>query len=213
MIPDVAAPRVRRGGPDLAELERLLGDVVVEAEIARTAMAAIYRIRTGGTAQPLALKVALHPGTAEDLARFRHEVRLLSEVRHPNVVEVHDFGVLPGDFPFLTMELLATRDIREVVRDGDWALLYELAIQAAAGLAHIHRHGVVHLDIKPPNLGVVGGDDGAARLKILDFGLAQSVRGPLDRRIRGTLAYAAPEILLQDSYDQRADLYSLGMTL
>ena len=50
-------------------------------------------------------------------------------------------------------------------------------------------------------------------LKILDFGLAQSVRGPIDRRIRGTLAYTAPEILLQDSYDHRADLYSLGMTL
>ncbi|HEV2843877.1 MAG TPA: sigma 54-interacting transcriptional regulator, partial [Thermoanaerobaculia bacterium] len=58
--------------------------------------------------------------------------------------------------------------------------------------------------------------NGAGRrttFKILDFGLAQSVRGPLDRRIRGTLAYTAPEVILQDSYDHRADLYSLGMTL
>src|SRR6185436_12243448 len=51
------------------------------------------------------------------------------------------------------------------------------------------------------------------RLKILDFGLAHELRGPLDRRIRGTLAYTAPEVLLQDAYDHRADLYSLGLTL
>lgn len=207
--------RSRRGGPDLADLERLLGDVVVEGEVARTPLAAIYRIRTGAdpAGKPVALKVALHPGTAEDLVRFRHEVRLLSEVRHPNVVEVYEYGVLPGDFPFLTMELLATLDLPTVVRGGDWPLFYDLAIQAAAGLAHIHRHGIVHLDLKPANLGLVAVDESAYRLEILDFGLAQNVRGPLDRRIRGTLAYAAPEILLQDAYDHRADLYSLGMTL
>jgi Nif-specific regulatory protein len=211
-----AVIRARRGGPDLADLEPLLGDVLVEGEVARSPLAAIYRIRLGAGPErgALALKVALHPGSAEDLVRFRHEVRLLAEVRHPNVVEVHDFGVLPGDFPFLTMELLAPRPLAELLAAGDWEGFYDLAIQAAAGLAHIHRHGIVHLDIKPANLGLVPDEARRGlRLKILDFGLAQNARGPLDRAIRGTLAYAAPEILLQDSYDHRADLYSLGMTL
>ena len=195
-------------GPDLSHLERLLGDILLESEIARTPRAAVYRVRTGGGDRPLALKVALARSDAEDLARFRHEVRLLSEARHPNVVEVYDFGVLPGDFPFLTMELLQPDGLPERFRRLGWESFYDLALQAASGLAHIHRQGVVHLDIKPLNLGISEGN-----LKILDFGLAQSIRGPIDRRIRGTLAYTAPEILLQDSYDHRADLYSLGMTL
>ena len=131
---------------------------------------------------------------------------------HPNVVEVYDFGVLPGSFPFLTMELLAGADLQHRVQ-ADWEAFYSVALQAAAGLAHIHRHGIVHLDVKPANLGLVEREDGSLGLKILDFGLAQNVRGPLDRRIRGTLAYVAPEVLLQDRYDHRADLYSLGMTL
>ena len=156
--------------------------------------------------------MALQPVEGEDLDRFQHEVRLLSEVRHPNVVEVYDFGVLPGSFPFLTMELLAAADLQHRVQ-ADWDAFYSVALQAAAGLAHIHRHGIVHLDVKPANLGLVEREDGALGLKILDFGLAQNVRGPLDRRIRGTLAYVAPEVLLQDRYDHRADLYSLGMTL
>ncbi len=200
--------------PDLSYLERLLGDVLFEGEIARTSRAVLYRVHTGSAdTRPMALKVALSPSDAEDLVRFRHEVRLLSEARHPNVLEVYDFGILPGGFPFLTMELLAGDGLAERFRAGNWEEVYDLAIQAAAGLAHIHRQGVVHMDVKPQNLGLVGGTGGAPVLKILDFGLAQATLGPLDRRIRGTLAYAAPEVLLQDRYDHRADLYSLGMTL
>ena len=206
--------RTRDDAPRIADLERHLGDFLVEDELARTPRAVIYRIRAGSQIDlPLALKVALQPVEGEDLVRFQHEVRLLSEVRHPNVIEVYDFGVLPGGFPFLTMELLAGVDLMQVVQEGDWELFYTLAMQAAAGLSHIHRHGVVHLDVKPANLGLVGAEDGPLTLKILDFGLAQSVQGPLDRRIRGTLAYTAPEVLLQDRYDHRADLYSLGVTL
>jgi Nif-specific regulatory protein len=200
-------------GLDLSQLDRLLGDVLLEGEIARTSRTAVYRVRTGAAdGRPLALKVALQPSDPEDLARFRHEVRLLSEARHPNVVEVYDFGVLPGDFPFLTMELVGGAlkgDIVESLRGRGWDAVFDAAIQAAAGLAHIHRQGVVHMDLKPANLGLA--ED--FRLKILDFGLAHEARGPLDRRIRGTLAYTAPEVLLQDDYDHRADLYSLGMTL
>jgi Nif-specific regulatory protein len=206
---------LRSGAPDLAALERTIGDVLIEGEVARTPRAAIYRIRAGSHPEgPIALKVALNPGTAEDLAQFRHEVRLLTEVRHPNVVQVYDFGILPGDFPFLTMELLEPADLAAELARGGWPLFYEIAIQAASGLAHIHRHGVLHLDLKPDNLGLVraAAAGGELQLKILDFGLSQSLHGPLDRRIRGTLAYAAPEMLLQDAYDQRADLYSLGMT-
>ncbi len=208
--------RLRRPeeGPPLEHLERLLGDLVLEQQVARTSRAVIFQVRIGSHGGgPLALKVALSPSAADDLARFRHEVRLLSEVRHPNVVRVYDFGVLPGSFPFLVMELLSREDLTLRLEGCGWQDLYDVAIQAAAGLAHIHRQGVIHLDLKPQNLGLAASEDGGLMIKILDFGLAQSLRGPLDRRIRGTLTHAAPEILLQDAYDHRADLYSLGMTL
>ena len=172
----------------------------------------IHRVRLGGHgARPLALKVAREPSGTDDLARFQHEARLLSEIRHPGVVEVYEVGVLPGDFPFLVMELVAPY---APPREPGWEEVYDLAIQAAAGLAHIHHHRVVHLDVKPSNLGLAANPDGGEpRLKILDFGLSQGLVGPLDRKIRGTLAYTAPEVLLQDAYDHRADLYSLGLTL
>src|SRR5687767_6049377 len=125
---------MRELGLDLSHLDRLLGDVLLEGEIARTPQAAVFRIRTGGNGgRPLALKVARHPSDAEDLARFRHEVRLLSETRHPNVVEVYDFGVLPGDLPFLTMELLTGESLAERLQGRGWDAFWEAAIQAAAG--------------------------------------------------------------------------------
>ncbi len=210
---DLTPPRP--AGPDLAHLERLLGDFEIEGKLARTSRAAIYRVRLGarGT-RPLALKVALEPSATDDLARFQHEARLLSEIRHPGVVEVYEVGVLPGDYPFLVMELVSPYVPSP---EPDWEEIYDLAIQAAAGLAHIHHHRVVHLDVKPSNLGLAedpgGGGSGGRLLRILDFGLAQGLVEPLDRRIRGTLAYTAPEVLLQDAYDHRADLYSLGLTL
>jgi transcriptional regulator with GAF, ATPase, and Fis domain/tetratricopeptide (TPR) repeat protein len=206
--PAAALPAV--GSPDLARLEEHLGDLAVEREIARTPRTAVYRVRLERRGDvPLALKIALQPSDRDDLARFRHEARLLSEVRHPNVVEVHEVGVLEGGYPFLVMELVEPYRIPE---RPDAETLYDLAIQAAAGLAHIHHHRVVHLDVKSGNLGVAA-QDGEERLRILDFGLSQSLVGPLDRSIRGTLAYTAPEVLLQDRFDHRADLYSLGLTL
>jgi Nif-specific regulatory protein len=206
------ARRDEGGAPGLAAFDGVLGDLVVEGEIARTARTAVYRVRLGRHGErPLALKVALQPSDRDDLARFRHEARLLSEVRHPNVVEVYEVGVLDGGLPFLVMERVEPYRVPE--RPGAEEL-YDLALQAAAGLAHIHHHRVVHLDVKPGNLGTVTDPTtGEPRLKILDFGLAQTLLGPVDRAIRGTLAYTAPEVLLQDRYDHRADLYSLGLTL
>ncbi|HUP43364.1 MAG TPA: protein kinase, partial [Thermoanaerobaculia bacterium] len=217
----ISSPSAAPGGaapvppaPGLEELDGLLGDVVFEGEIARSAGAAVHRVRLGRLGdRPLALKVALRPAPPDELARFRHEARLLSEIRHPNVVAVYEVGVLSGGFPFLVMERVTP--YRPPERPA-WPEVYDLAIQAAAGLAHIHHHRVVHLDVKPGNLGTAADEAGLPRLKILDFGLAHELLGPLgvlDRSIRGTLAYTAPEVLLQDRYDHRADLYSLGLTL
>ena len=217
--------------PDLSPLDELLGDFLLEDEIARTPRAVVFHARIGPEGRPVALKVARTPSDAEELACFTHEVRLLSEVRHPHVVEVYDWGVLPGGFPYLALERLATgseesrddlgRRLRHEIDEHGWDVFYEVALQVTAGLSHIHRQGLVHLDLKPGNLGWIdpagpqAGEDGRLHLKILDFGLSRSLSDPLAARrtIRGTLAYMAPEVLRQEGWDLRADLYSLGMTL
>jgi Nif-specific regulatory protein len=164
----------------------------------------------------LALKVGRGVSSAEELARFRHESRLLAEVRHPHVVEVLEAGVVAGPATYLLMERLSERPVVSLFAGGfDAELFREVATALAAGLGHIHRHGLIHLDLKPSNLGLgEPGESGVPRVVILDFGLAaERGRDDQDCPIRGTLAYTAPEVLLQDRFDHRADFYSLGLTL
>jgi tetratricopeptide (TPR) repeat protein len=206
---------------DLAGLEGLLGDFVLEDEIAKGPRSAVFRVRTAGRGgRPLALKVGLRPLGAEGQARFRNQAQRLAEARHPNVAEVFDFGVLPGRFPYLSMELLSGASLADRLRPAGWTAFYDAAIQAAVGLAHLHRGGVVHLDLRPEHLGLavdgdaMGGGEGALLLRIFGFGLGGEPRASAeDEGPAGRLAYAAPEVLLQDACDHRADLYSLGLTL
>src|SRR5207244_9783914 len=111
--------------------------------------------------------------------------------------------------PYVAMEFFAVRRISEFFDGKNWDALYDVILQIVSALHYIHRNGIIHLDLKPTNILV--SDSGQA--KLMDFGLAIESRQVLDRRIRGTLQYMAPEVLRQDRVDSRADLYALGMTL
>src|SRR5207253_10415852 len=87
--------------------------------------------------------------------------------------------------------------------------LYAVILRLASALRYIRRSGIIQLGLKPTNILV----SEAGQAKLMDFGLAIESRQVLDRRIRGTLQYMAPEVLRQDRVDARADLYALGMTL
>ncbi len=197
----------------LTELEKFIGDFVLENLIAATPKSLVYKIRSARWDETAALKISLLPLSPVDLERFQHEIRLLSEVSHPNVIRLLDYGVLSGGLPFICSEALDDIEITAFALNADWNTIYDLAIQIAAGLVQIHRYGLVHLDIKPANLGIKKDTEGNTVLKIMDFGLSQYVRDEVDSKIRGTLAYTAPEVILKNRYDHRADLYSLGMTL
>src|SRR5206468_4256451 len=127
----------------------------------------------------------------------------------PSIVKVFDFGLLNDRFPYFTMEFFAGKKISEFFDGQNWDALYDVVLQIASGLHHIHHLGIIHLDLKPSNILVT--DSGQA--KIMDFGVAVESHQVLDRQIRGTLHYMAPEVLRQDRVDSRADLYALGMTL
>jgi eukaryotic-like serine/threonine-protein kinase len=169
----------------------------------------------------VAVKV-LHPDLARDLEihrRFRREAAVLEVVRHPGVVRVHDVGG-EGDLVFIVMELLEGETLyahlqrRSTLTPGE---LVPIVRDVCAALEEVHGRGILHGDLKPPNVFLVDPKREATCVKVVDFGLSK-VHG-LERLTRtgevlGTPAYMAPELLTgEGTLDRRIDLYSLGVVL
>ncbi|HEY0160551.1 MAG TPA: protein kinase, partial [Thermoanaerobaculia bacterium] len=182
----------------------------VRSTLKKTAQTCVYRVFDVPDRRDEAIKILCHEiSDPQQLLRFKTEFSTLASIEHASVIKVFDYGVLQDRYPYFTMEFLEGRRITEWFDGQNWPALYDVILQITSGLHHIHHLGIVHLDLKPSNILV--GDDGKA--KIMDFGLAIESRQVLDRKIRGTLQYMAPEVLKQDRVDSRADLYALGMTL
>ncbi|MFZ2493638.1 MAG: tetratricopeptide repeat protein, partial [Thermoanaerobaculia bacterium] len=169
----------------------------------------VYRVRDSVSGREEALKRLCDRVDPLKAMQFRTEFETLAAIEHPNIVRVFDFGVLAEGFPYFTMEYLPGRRLTEFFDGQQWERLYGVVLQIASALHHVHTRGILHLDVKPSNIAV--SDDGSATL--MDFGLAGHTERLLDRTIRGTLPYMAPEVLAQERVDSRADLYSLGMSL
>src|SRR5208282_3668341 len=144
----------------------------------------------------------------------------LSKLNHPNIATVHDFDTQDG-VDFLVMELIPGVTLKDQISQAPLAErdVIRLGMQLAQGLAAAHEQGLIHRDLKPSNIGVT--PDG--RLKILDFGLAKLLQrggelgvtasGSLPTGPSGTLPYMAPEQVLDEHMDVRADIYSMGVVL
>ncbi len=157
------------------------------------------------------------------LKNLREEFFTLSQCKHPNIAQVFDFGKIHStdlvryqDNFFFTLEYIEGKDLFQFTETLEWETLAEIVFQIAHALAYIHRHGLIHFDIKPANIIIthdVLNDENIPLVKIIDFGFASSHIESLDQPIRGSLEYLAPELLRGDHYDRRVDLYSLGVTL
>lgn len=192
-----------------AELE-LPARFQLKAILKQTPTTAVYRVYDAADHREEAIKILRHElSEPQQLLRFRTEFATLSSLQHPSIIRVYDYGLLADAFPYFTMEFFPGKRISEHFDGKNWDGLYDVILQIAAGLHHIHHLGIVHLDLKPSNILV--NDDGV--VKIMDFGVAVETHQVLDRQIRGTVQYMAPEVLRQDRVDSRADLYALGMTL
>jgi serine/threonine-protein kinase len=160
-------------------------------------------------------------GVPDLVKRFHREVAAMSRVRHENLVTVVDSGVAAG-VPYLVMEFLAGKALAEVLERGALppARAVRLAKQVLAGVAAAHEAGVVHRDLKPDNILLVGSGEDEC-VKILDFGLAKMVHGSEAGATQltntgfalGTPAYMAPEQARGTLTDHRADLYAVGVIL
>lgn len=163
----------------------------------------------------------LSPEVAER-AEFRElmlrEARAAMAIDHPNVVRMLDVNDGTQGPMFVVMEALLGLDLGALLRKGPLptARALELARQIALGLAAAHAAGVVHRDVKPDNIYVTQTSDGRDLVKLLDFGMAKFGSGTQSNAaytVLGTAAYMAPEQILAEPVDERADIYSFGVLL
>ena len=192
----------------------------LESRHAEGGMGVIYRARHLYLDRTCAVKVPRAPTSSEERRRLRREGRLGACIDHPNVVRVFDCGMLRDLRPFLVMELLAGPSLRQLLQGAPLSVARScrLAAQVARGLAALHALGVVHRDVKPSNLLVVGSGD-SELVKIVDLGLSKRPGEPEDEEISlagvvlGTPGYLAPEQRRGEDADPRTDQYALGCVL
>ncbi|HWA77352.1 MAG TPA: HDOD domain-containing protein [Polyangiaceae bacterium] len=206
--------------PNAAEMiGKRVGNYVIERPLARGGMGSVFVAKHPHLGREVAVKfltqeVSAVPELAE---RFVSEARITANLRHPNIVDILDYGELDGRL-YYVMELLRGRNLRsEMKARGRFtpALVALYLEQVCAALDAAHAAGVVHRDLKPGNILVLEGDP--PQVKLVDFGVAKvmTTSGPQTRhgQVLGTPTHMAPEQALGDVHriTPLSDLYSLGV--
>lgn len=203
---------------------RLADRFLVEAFIGRGATSSVYRAKDSESANgDVAVKV-LHPHLSTDAAvikRLSQEAKSLREFSHKCVVNVMTLGVTKQGQPFLVMELVQGQSLLEHMRQNG-ALSNQLCLsifdQILDAVGAAHGRGILHRDLKPGNIMLALQGENEYAVKLLDFGIAKIVPMQGDTFFRltqtgemmGSLLYMSPEQCLEQDWDQRGDIYSLG---
>jgi serine/threonine protein kinase len=195
----------------------LLGQYEVQEEIGRGGMGVVFKALDPALSRVVAIKV-LSPFLASSATarrRFVRESRAAAAVCHDHIVAVHGVHEENG-LPYLVMQYIPGESLQaRLDRTGPLEVveIVRIGYQTAAGLAAAHAQGLIHRDIKPANLLL---ENGLARVKITDFGLARmadDVQLTQNGTVTGTPEYMAPEQARGEPVDHRADLFSLGSVL
>ncbi|MCA9804191.1 MAG: protein kinase [Cyanobacteria bacterium HKST-UBA02] len=196
----------------------LLDKYLIDREIGEGGMGRVYRARDQILMRDVAIKVL---GALQDsdsaFVRFQNEARTLSQLSHPNIARVFDFGISPGGEPFMVIELVEGESLGELLdNEPDFPLAdrLELLAQVAEALASAHRHGVIHRDIKPANVLIKHESDGTLSARVIDFGIAKRSSGEqsLTRAgsVLGSPLYMSPEQAGGGEVTAKSDMYSFG---
>ena len=206
----------------------LAGKFLIKAEIGAGAMGKIYKAEQINLGRDASIKV-LHPHLMGDPTlskRFHREARAASRLKHPNCINVLDFGITDDDnVHYIAMDFLDGRDLAHVIRD-EFPLeplrIVHFGDQICAALDEAHAAGIIHRDLKPENVFVEDRRQAKDYVTVLDFGIAKikdrdgsapETFATMAGVVCGTPEYMSPEQARGDTLDARSDLYALGVIL
>ena len=146
---------------------------------------------------------------------FQNEARAISKLKHPNIVEILDFGADEGR-PYIVMSFIEGMSLTQHIQEyGPFPedIAVALFIKLLDALSHSHRAGILHRDIKSSNV-IITNHAGLLNVILIDFGIASKIASPTKSAdLAGTPAYMAPEQFSGNGYDQRSEIYSVGCML
>lgn len=196
--------------------------------LGRGGMGSVYEVEHVHLHARYALKF-LNKNQTNDAAwrRFEIEARATNKLEHPNLIRVHDFGLLPDGQPFFIMDLVEGDTLADILKKRGRltvAQTLKIFIQVGFALSYAHSNGIVHRDIKPSNIIITTASSGKTEdslVKLVDFGIAKLTgqdgfnQQTLTRtgEIFGSPLYMSPEQCLGIGVDHRTDLYSLGCVM
>jgi predicted Ser/Thr protein kinase len=226
---------IRPGDPTLTSgqgfggaLELPAGTIIAERykvieEIGRGGMGVVYRVLQLTLDREMALKtIDGHDVKDATWRRFQQEAKASSLLDHPNLISVHDSGVIEGKHPYFVMDYVQGTTLSKLVEEKGPLTVEEalpIFIQVCFGLAYAHDLGIVHRDLKPSNIMLMKPPGGGAYIvKIVDFGIAKlhqaegaDIQGLTKTgEIFGSPLYMSPEQCLGIAVDHRSDIYALG---
>jgi serine/threonine protein kinase len=193
---------------------KVVGDYELIGKINKGGIAEIHKARHRASGVVHAIRVMLPEisRTSRNIREFVGGAEAVRSLDHPNIVKVFDI-VLDKDMPYVVMEYVEGHNLKHCLLHQEpffAAGLPSILMQIAEGIQFLHRNKILHRDIKPENILITGDME----VKIADFSLAvrKEKEQLISRVISGSRSYIAPERILLGRYDERADIYSLGIT-